>query len=66
MMRIVADTNLLIASIFWSGAPYKIVQQALDGTLEIIKSVRENQNTDTRRIPGSFQIVHCCFSDGWR
>ncbi len=37
-MRIVADTNLLIASIFWSGAPYKIVQHALDGKIEIITS----------------------------
>jgi putative PIN family toxin of toxin-antitoxin system len=37
-MRIVADTNLLIASIFWSGAPYKIVQQALDGKIEIVTS----------------------------
>ena len=37
-MRIVADTNLLIASIFWNGAPYTIVQQALDGTIEIVTS----------------------------
>ncbi len=37
-MRIVADTNLLIASIFWSGAPYQIVQRALDGKLEIVTS----------------------------
>ena len=37
-MRIVADTNLLISSVFWSGAPYKIVQKALDGKLEIITS----------------------------
>mgnify|MGYP001570880827 FL=1 len=37
-MRIVADTNLLIASVFWSGAPYEIVQEALDGKLEIITS----------------------------
>ncbi|MBI4450825.1 putative toxin-antitoxin system toxin component, PIN family [Candidatus Woesearchaeota archaeon] len=37
-MRVVADTNLLIASIFWSGAPYDIVQLALDGKLEIITS----------------------------
>lgn len=37
-MRIVADTNLLIASIFWNGAPYNIVQKAIDGKLEIIVS----------------------------
>lgn len=29
---------MLIASIFWSGAPYKIVQQAIDEKLEIITS----------------------------
>ncbi|MBI4147714.1 putative toxin-antitoxin system toxin component, PIN family [Candidatus Woesearchaeota archaeon] len=37
-MKIVADTNLLIASIFWSGAPYKVVLQAVDGKLKIITS----------------------------
>ena len=37
-MRVVADTNFLISSIFWNGAPYRIVQQALDGRLEIITS----------------------------
>jgi len=37
-MRIVADTNLFIASIFWSGAPCDIVQQALEGKIEIIVS----------------------------
>ncbi len=37
-MRIVADTNVLIASIFWSGAPYHIVQLALDEKVEIITS----------------------------
>ncbi|VVB81202.1 PIN domain protein [uncultured archaeon] len=38
MIRIVADTNLLISSIFWSGPPFLIVQQALDGRLEIVVS----------------------------
>lgn len=37
-MRIVADTNLLIASVFWNGAPYDIVQLALDNRFEIITS----------------------------
>ena len=37
-MRIVADTNLLIASIFWDGPPYKIVQRALDGLVQIVAS----------------------------
>lgn len=38
MIRIVADTNLLISSIFWDGAPYRIVQHAIDGKLEIVVS----------------------------
>ena len=38
MIRVVADTNMLIASIFWNGAPYRIVQLALDNKLEIITS----------------------------
>lgn len=37
-MRIVADTNLLIASIFWNGAPYRIVQKTLSGSIEIFTS----------------------------
>ena len=37
-MRIVADTNLIISSIFWSGAPYKIIRYALQKKLEIITS----------------------------
>ncbi len=37
-MRIVADANILIASIFWNGVPYQIVQHALDGKLEIFTS----------------------------
>lgn len=38
MIRIVLDTNILIASIFWSGTPYLVVQQALDKKLEIFAS----------------------------
>jgi len=37
-MRIVADTNVLIASIFWNGVPYEIVKHALDKKCEIITS----------------------------
>ncbi len=37
-MRIVADTNVLIASIFWNGIPYEIVKHALEGKCEIITS----------------------------
>lgn len=35
-MRIVADTNVLISSLFWNGAPYRLVQAALDGKFEIV------------------------------
>lgn len=37
-MRIVADANILIASIFWNGSPYHIVQQALDKKFEMMVS----------------------------
>lgn len=33
-----ADTNLLVSSIFWNGAPYVILQHALQGKIEIIVS----------------------------
>ena len=38
MRRVVVDTNVLIASIFWNGAPYRIIQLALDDGIEIITS----------------------------
>lgn len=38
MIRVVADTNMLIASIFWNGAPYRIITSALDHKIEIISS----------------------------
>jgi predicted nucleic acid-binding protein len=34
-MRIVADTNVLIASIFWNGTPYDIIKHALEGKTKI-------------------------------
>lgn len=37
-MKVVADTNILIASVFWNGTPYQIVQMALDGHVEIFIS----------------------------
>ena len=37
-MRIVADTNLLIASLFWDRAPSIIVTKALQGEIQIIIS----------------------------
>ena len=35
-MRIVADTNVLISSIFWTGAPYKIIQKCAQRDIELI------------------------------
>jgi len=32
-VKIVVDANILIASIFWNGPPYKIIQHALDGKI---------------------------------
>jgi len=37
-MKIVLDTNGLIASIFWGGAPTKVVQMALEKNIDIITS----------------------------
>ena len=37
-MRVVNDTNIIISSIFWSGAPYKIIRQALEENYRIIIS----------------------------
>jgi len=35
---VVADTNILISSVFWSGNPYKIVQKAIDQEILIFVS----------------------------
>ncbi len=35
-MRIVADTNVLLASIFWNGAPYRVLRTVLDGKHELL------------------------------
>lgn len=40
MTRIVADTNLLISSVFWEGAPYRIVISAIEGKTEVIVSAQ--------------------------
>lgn len=71
-MRIVADTNLFIASIFWNGAPYDIVQQALEGRIEIIVSqailneVRKVLRDPTEKFALSEQetddIINCILS----
>ena len=37
-MRVVVDTNIIISSIFWGGAPYEIIRLGLDGKIEICSS----------------------------
>lgn len=37
-MKAIVDTNVLIASIFWSGIPYKIVKYATEGKIELATS----------------------------
>ncbi len=38
LIRIVADTNILISSIFWRGNPYKILIKCLKGEIKLIVS----------------------------
>ena len=37
-MRIIADTNVLISSLFWNGVPCKIIESVIDGKLELVTS----------------------------
>jgi len=39
MIKAVLDTNVLISSLFWKGAPYKIFQKGLGGTFIILTSL---------------------------
>ena len=39
MIKVVLDTNILISSIFWSGAPHKIVELALQQRIQNFSSV---------------------------
>lgn len=47
MIKAVLDANIFISSLFWRGAPYKIVQKGLKGifiiltSLEILEEVRD-------------------------
>lgn len=38
MVRIIADSNILLSSIFWSGNPYKIIQKAINNEILIFIS----------------------------
>lgn len=38
MIRIVVDTNILVSASFWKGNPYKIVQLAAQGKIQIYSS----------------------------
>jgi uncharacterized protein len=37
-LRVVADTNILLSSVFWSGNPYKIIQKGIDQEILIFIS----------------------------
>ena len=38
-MRVVLDTNVFVAGVFWSGPPYRILQAWRDGKLELVVTV---------------------------
>ena len=37
-VRLVLDTNIVVAGFLWQGPPYQLVQQAFDGTIELATS----------------------------
>ncbi len=37
-MRLVLDTNIVVAGFLWQGPPYQLVQQAFEGTIELATS----------------------------
>ena len=37
-MRLVLDTNIVVAGFLWQGPPYQLVQQAFAGTIELATS----------------------------
>ena len=52
MIRAVLDTNVFISSIFWLGAPYRIVQKGFEGDFVIVTSpeiLKEVGNTLHRK-----------------
>ncbi|HLC77112.1 MAG TPA: putative toxin-antitoxin system toxin component, PIN family [archaeon] len=38
MTRVVADTNIIISAIFWSGKPYQVVVNGLKGDYQLVTS----------------------------
>jgi len=38
MIKVVLDTNVIISSVFWTGAPYAVVEKGLLGKYELITS----------------------------
>jgi putative PIN family toxin of toxin-antitoxin system len=37
-MRLVLDTNVVVSALLWGGTPYRILQQAVDGEVELFTS----------------------------
>lgn len=37
-MRIVLDTNIAVSAIVWGGTPYRLLQAAVDGEIELVTS----------------------------
>lgn len=50
MIKAVLDTNILISSLFWKGAPYKIVQEGIKGAFIILSSVEILEETRNKLI----------------
>lgn len=51
-MRAVLDTNVVVSALLWGGLPYRLMQQAIDGDLELFTSpslVDELREILTRR-----------------
>lgn len=37
-MRIVLDTNIVVSALVWGGTPYRLLQAAVDGEIELVTS----------------------------
>ena len=37
-MRVVLDTNVVVSALLWGGTPYRLLQQAVDGNIELFTS----------------------------
>ena len=38
MTKVVADTNIIISAIFWSGKPYRVIVRGLKGEYQLVTS----------------------------